>query len=285
MKMAERKIFKKYTFSDRFHSMLKVDMRRMFTTNLFYIMLGTALIMPILILVMTTSFSGTEITDPNTGEVSSVEMFDSAWQMIGSEGGFNIMPTNSESTETTDAAAMGMDMTAMCNINLVYFMTGIFICLFVGEDFRSGYAKNLFTVRAKKGDYVASKTLIGMTAGAAMLMAFFIGTVIGGKIAGLPFSLGSAGASGLIMCMLAKIFLTGVFTAIFLTLSVYAKKKTWLSILLSLGAGMLLFMMIPMMTPLDSGIMNVVMCLAGSAMFCFALGAVSKTILNKRSIV
>ena len=164
-------------------------------------------------------------------------------------------------------------------------MIGIFISLFAGEDFRSGYAKNLLTVRAKKGDYVASKTIAGLIAGAAMLIAFFIGTLLGGKISGLPFDLGKAGVGGLVMCMLAKIFLTGVFTAIFLVMSVYAKKKTWLSILLSLGAGMLLFMMIPMMTPLNSGVMNVVLCLAGSAMFCFGLGAVSKIILNKTSLV
>jgi len=118
-----------------------------------------------------------------------------------------------------------------------------------------------------------------------MLIAFFIGTVIGGSIAGLPFTLGDAGISGLIMCMTAKLFLTGVFTAISLTMNVYAKKKAWLSILLSLGAGMLLFMMIPMITPLDSGIINVGLCLAGSTMFCFGLGAVSKTILNRTSLV
>lgn len=66
------------------------------------------------------------------------------------------------------AAAAGagmMDMTAMMNINLMYFMMAVFVCLFTAEDFRSGYAKNLFTVRARKTDYVASKTIIGFIAG------------------------------------------------------------------------------------------------------------------------
>ena len=56
----------------------------------------------------------------------------------------------------------------MMNINLVYFMTAVFVCLFIAEDFRSGYAKNLFTVRERKGDYAASKILIGILAGGAL---------------------------------------------------------------------------------------------------------------------
>ena len=55
--------------------------------------------------------------------------------------------------------------------------------------------------------------------------------------------------------------------------------------IVSLGAGMLLFMMIPMMTPLDAGIMNVVLCLAGGAVFSAGLGAVSNLILRKTSLV
>ena len=180
---------------------------------------------------------------------------------------------------------MDMDLTSMCNINLVYFMTGIFVCLFVSEDFKSGYAKNLFTVRARKSDYVVSKTLAGLLCGALLLLAFFLGAMLGGKASGLPFSLGTAGPGGLLMCMLSKLFLMGVFVGIFLTMSVIAKRKTWLSILLSLFAGMLLFTMIPMMTPLDSGPMNVAMCFAGGALFSAGLGAASNKILKQTSLV
>lgn len=186
------------------------------------------------------------------------------------------------------AAAAGagmMDMTAMMNINLMYFMMAVFVCLFTAEDFRSGYAKNLFTVRARKTDYVASKTIIGFIAGALFLISFFIGGVVGGSVAGLPFELGAAGVSGLVMCMLAKIFLTAVFVAIFLLMSVIARSRSWMSICLSLFGGMLLFMMVPMMTPLDSGFMNVGLCLAGGAIFAAGIGTVSNTVLEKISLV
>lgn len=258
-------------FQKRLNSMMRVDARRMFTTPLFYIMFGIALVMPVLILVMTSMTDGTVTVDPTTGAETVMEAFKNTWQIIGTDSG--------------DSSAMSMDMTGMCNINLIYMMAGVFVCLFVSEDFRSGYAKNLFTVRAKKGDYVASKTVFGFIAGVFFLIAFFIGAVVGGKIAGLPFDLGTAGVSGLIMCMLAKLFLMAVFVAIFLVMSVVGKQKTWLSILLSLFAGMLLFMMIPMMTPLDSGVMNVGMCLVGGVLFAAGLGTVSRNILEKTSLV
>lgn len=75
---------------------------------------------------------------------------------------------------------MSMDMISMCNINLLYFAAAVFICIFVADDFRSGYAKILFAVRAKKADYVISKTLAGLVCGALMILAWLVGTVLGG---------------------------------------------------------------------------------------------------------
>ncbi len=277
------------SFAKRLNSMLRVDSRRMFTTPLFYIMCGIAFAMPILILVMTTMTAGTTIDNPQTGAQTTMDMFTNTWQIIASEGGnmFSMAAPAADADMAGGAAAMGMnmDMTAMCNINLLYFMAGVFVCLFVSEDFRSGYAKNLFTVRARKTDYVASKTIVGFIAGAMFLICFFVGAVIGGSVAGLSFDLGAAGVSGLVMCMLAKIFLMSVFVAIFLIMSVIGKHRAWMSILLSLFLGMLLFMMIPMMTPLDSTVVNVGMTLVGGAIFSVALGAVSNMILKKSSLV
>jgi len=59
----------------------------------------------------------------------------------------------------------GDEVFAMCNINMAFMGVAVFICLFISDDFRSGYAKNLFTVRARKGDYVISKTLAGFVCG------------------------------------------------------------------------------------------------------------------------
>ena len=55
--------------------------------------------------------------------------------------------------------------------------------------------------------------------------------------------------------------------------------------LLSFMCGMFLFMMIPMLTPLNAGFGNVCICLVGGALFGWGLGAVSNLILKKTSLI
>lgn len=252
-------------------SMLAVDFRRMFTMRLFYIVAGVCLVIPILILVMTTTMDGSVSVDPQTGVETVAEGFSNVWQIIGTVGG--------------GGTAAGMDMMSMCNINLLYFGAAVLVCLFVSEDFKSGYVKNIFAVRTKKASYVISKTLVCFTGCALMLLAFFLGAVVGGAIAGLPFELGSITAANLVMCMLSKIFLMAVFVAIFLVASILAKEKTWLAIVGSFVIGMLLFTMIPAMTPLNATITHAAMCLIGGIAFCAGLGIVSNVVLHKRDIL
>ena len=262
--------FEHNSFGKRLGTMLKVDFRRIFTMPLLYIMVGACLVMPILILVMTTMMDGSVSVDPTTGVETVIEGFSNTWQAIASI--------------STEPAA-GMSMISMCNINLLYFFVAVLVCMFVADDFRSGYAKNLFTVRAKKGDYVISKTLVCFVGGALMLMAFFVGTMLGGAISGLPFDLGAAGVHGLVMCMVSKLLLVLAFVPIYLLWSVVGKQKLWVSLVGSFMVGMLFFMMIPMLTPLDSTIMNVLLCLVGGAVFSAGLGAISNQVLSKTSLV
>lgn len=275
MAQTTEKQFPARRFAERLDTMLRVDARRMFGTPLFWVCLGISFAIPILVLVMTSGFGG-----------EGSAMFTNTWQIIGSESAeLGAMMAGMAGAMGGGDAAAGGGMTAMMNSNLMYFMMAVFVCLFTAEDFRSGYAKNLFTVRARKTDYVASKSVIGFIAGVLFLIAFFIGGIVGGSVAGLSFELGTAGVSGLVMCLLAKIFLAAVFVAIFLLMSVIARQRSWMSLCLSLFGGMLLFMMIPMMTPLDSGVMHVGLCLAGGAIFAAAIGAVSNMVLKKSSLV
>lgn len=68
-------------------------------------------------------------------------------------------------------------------------------------------------------------------------------------------------------------------------MSTVGKQKLWFSMVGSLAVGLLLLMMVPSMTPLDSTIINVVLCLAGGALFSIGLGAVSNLVLRKASLV
>ena len=262
--------FEKIGFGKRVKSMIKVDFRRMFKSRLFYILVACALVMPILMTVMMAMMDGSVSVNPQTGAETVMQGPENTWQNIG----------------TLPGEPLGGDeIFMMCNINMMFMAVAVFICLFISDDFRSGYAKNLFTVRAKRGDYVISKTLAGFVGGAIMLIAYFLGSVLGGAIAGLSFDLHGLNLGNLIMCLLAKILLMLVFVSIFVLISVSAKQKAWLALCGSLGGGMLLFMMVSMITPLGSTFIHVVLCAAGGAMFAFGLGAISKAILQKTSLV
>lgn len=260
--MAAREISRKRhrSFAGRLPTMLAVDFRRMFTMPMFYIMSGIAVVIPVLILVMTTAVSG-------SGESSMT--FTSAWQMIGSL--------------STDSAAM-MDMTSMYNINLLYFMAAVLVCCFVAGDFQSGYAKNLFTVRSRRDEYAISKMIVCFFASALLIPLFFVGTVLGAAIAGLPFTMVGFHVGNLILCLLAKILLMGVFVSIYVVASVAARQRLWLSIIIALMVGMFMFMIIPMMTPLDATVLHVILCLAGSALFGVGLSSASTAILRNASV-
>ena len=120
---------------------------------------------------------------------------------------------------------------------------------------------------------------------AFMILAYFIGAVLGGAIAGLSFDPGAAGAGGIVMCLLSKVLLMAVFVPIYLLMGVVGKQKLWLSMVGSFIIGLLFFMMIPALTPLDSGVSNVILCLAGGGLFSIGLGAVSNLVLKKTSLV
>ncbi len=262
--------FEKVSFGKRVKSMLKVDFRRMFRSKLFSILIACALVMPILMTVMMAMMDGSVSVNPQTGEETIMQGPENTWQNIG----------------TLPGEPLGGDeIFMMCNINMAFMGVAVFVCLFISDDFRSGYAKNLFTVRAKRGEYVVSKTVAGFICGALMLIAYLIGSVLGGAISGLSFDLHGLDAGHIVMCMLAKIFLMPVFVSIFTLISVAAKQRAWLGICGSLGGGMLLFMMVSMITPLGSTVINVALCAAGGALFAFGLGAISKVVLKKTSMV
>ena len=270
--MADTVIFKKSSFSNRLVSMLKVDFRRMLRSKLFYILIACALTVPILITVMMTMMDGSVSIDPQTGVETVMQGPENAWQSIGT------LPTGGE-------AMGGMDVMAMCNINMMFMGVSVFVCLFISEDFRSGFAKNLFTVRAKKSDYVISKILAGFVCGNLMLVAYFIGAMLGGAVSGLSFELVGVTYGNIIMCILAKILLMFVFVSIDVLVSAAAKQRAWLALCGSLGAGMLLFMMVSAITPLESTVINVLLCLAGGALFAFGLGGITNIVLKKTSLV
>lgn len=269
------KTFELNNFSKRLKSMLSVDIKRLFISPFFYIMVGISLVVPVLILIMTTMMDGNVSVDPQTGKETIMHGFDYVWQIFGSVS----------SSGASGQAGAGMDLVSMCNINMMYFAIAVLVCVFVCDDFRSGYAKNLFTVRSKKTDYVISKTVVTSIGGAFMILAFVLGSIIGGGVASLSFEMVGFNTFNLVCSIISKILLVPIFVSIFLTMSVIGKQKSWLAICLSLGVGMFLFMIISIASPLDAGIIHILLCIVGSCGFSIGMGAISNAVLKKTSLV
>lgn len=264
----------KQTFSARVKSTFKADCKRAFKTPLVYIMTAICFVMPILILVMTSLMPETSI-DANGVETVN-EKFTNVWQTLGE------LP---KVLRTSPEQESGMSLLGMCNVNLLFFAVTTFVCIFTCADFKSGYVKNFFSVRAEKSDYVFSKSLLAFIVASLFFIAYFIGALIGGAISKLSFSTTGFGIMGVICCFLSKIFLTAIFSSISLLISVAVKNRLWLSLLMSIGAGALLFATIPLITPLTSTVINVILCLVGGGLFAFGLGALSKVVLNKTDVL
>ncbi len=258
-------------FFKRTSTMLKVDFRRMFTIPFFYILLGISFVIPILILVMTSMMDGTVSVDPQTKEETIIKGFDYVWQIFG--------------TTSTTGVTMDMSITSMCNINMMYFAIAVLVCIFVSEDFKSGYAKNLFSVRSKKTDYIISKTLVCYVGTVIMFVMFVVGAMLGGVVSNVQYDMIGFNSGNILACLFSKIFLCLIFVGTSVLAAVLSKARSWLSLILSVGFDMLFFTMIPMISPLDSTFINVMMTFGGGVLFAIGMGAVSNIVLKKTSLV
>lgn len=272
------KKFEKYEFKKRLSTMISLDFKRLFMSKFFYIILGSCLIAPILILIMTQMMSGSPMNDqygnPIIDELGNpvlMEGFKNVWQMLGAV--------------SSSSMGMSMDITSMCNINMLYFAIIVFVSLFIGQEFKCGYSKNLFTMRSSKKEYVFSKSIVSSTVGMLMIMFFFIGSLLGAAISGVSFELVDVNTLNIVMCLLSKLGLVLVFVGIFIVVSVIGKDKIWLSMIIGLSVSMLLFMMIPTISPLDATFTEVLMSFVGGLIFLVGLGFVSIKILEKNNLV
>lgn len=248
--------FKTPNFASRVKSLIKLDFYRLFHTPLLYIMIVVSALIPALVLTMT---GGAE----STMDITNV------WQVVELVSGGN--------------EGMGiMDMATLCNINMVFIFVAIFVSIFISHDYSSGYIKNIFTIHSKKGDYVISKSIAGFFGGACMIIAYVLGAIIAGLLAGKSFVIGSI--IGLLLCILSKILLMGVFVPLYVMVAVFFKQKLWLSIIGAFALGILFYPIAMMVAPLNASIFNVILCLAGGAMLGAVFGFLSNLILNKRDL-
>ncbi len=212
------------TFARRLGGMLGVDFYRLFHTPLFYIFLAIAAIIPAMILGTST------IPDPNTGEVN--DLFTNTWHLIAAP-------------EPIYAVS---DIGEYANMNMVFIFGGIMVSIFIGNDYRSGYAKQLFTTHAKKQDYMMSKTLTCAFAMACMCITYLIGTVATGMLVGADMTVN---VGSLICAIIGKMIMSLGWASLYTFLNIIFRKYFGISIassfffgtgILIIGAGAILGM-------------------------------------------
>jgi len=250
------------TFGNRVKSMLKLDFYRLFHTPVFYIFLLIAAIIPAMVL----SMGGMETTSPD-GTVQAGMEITNAWQMIESTGGSAV-------------ADNPLDFAGFANINMLFIFAGLLMAIFIAHDYSSGFVKNIFTVHSKKVDYVISKSTIGIFSGVGMIITYVFGTILAGLITGKAFDVN---VSGLLLCLISKAFLMGIFCALFLGIAVFFRNKLWMTIVFTFLFGMMFYPAASIAT-LSSTIVTTLLTLVAGVIGAVAFGAVSNLFLKKRDL-
>ena len=207
--------FESPSFARRIKGMLGVDFYRLFHTPLFYIFLGIAAIIPAMVSAMTMM--------PNPNGNTMEPLYSNVWQIIAASKSLYVIETIAD----------------YANMNMVFIFGGIMVSIFIGNDYRSGYVKQLFTTHAKKQDYMISKSISCAFAMMCMCITYLIGGTVGGLIVGYETDV-NVGA--LIIAILCKMIMSLGWASLYTFLNVIFRRYFGVSIASSFffGTGILI---------------------------------------------
>ena len=124
-------------------------------------------------------------------------------------------------------------------MNMVFIFGGIMVSIFIGHDYKSGYIKQLFTIHAKKQDYMISKTITCAFAMACMCITYLLGSVGAGFYAGTSFEIN---AGSLVFAILGKMIMSFGWASLYTFLNIIFRRFFGISIASSFffGTGILI---------------------------------------------
>ena len=207
--------FESPTFARRIKGMLGVDFYRLFHTPLFYIFLAIAAIIPAMVSAMTMM--------PDQNGQTMEPLYSNVWQIIAASKSLYVIETIAD----------------YANMNMVFIFGGIMVSIFIGNDYRSGYVKQLFTTHAKKQDYMISKSLVCAFAIVCMCITYLIGGTVGGLLVGYETDVN---VGSLIIAILGKIIMSLGWASLYTFLNVIFRRYFGVSIASSFffGTGILI---------------------------------------------
>ena len=201
--MAHELKFESPSFGKRLKGMLGVDFYRLFHTPLYYIFLAIAALIPALII----GTSGME----NPDGTAAAALYTNVWNAIAAD------------TPLYSFSHMG----EYANMNMVFIFGGIMVSIFIGNDYRSGYVKQLFTTHAKKQDYMMSKTITCAFAMACMCVTYLLGAIGAGLLVGMSFE---ADMGGVVLAFVSKMVMSLGWASLYTFLNVVFRKFFGVSI-------------------------------------------------------
>jgi hypothetical protein len=207
--------FESPTFARRIRGMLGVDVYRLFHTPLFYIFLAIAAIIPAMVSAMTMM--------PDQNGQTMEPLYSNVWQIIAASKSLYVIETIAD----------------YANMNMVFIFGGIMVSIFIGNDYKSGYVKQLFTTHAKKQDYMISKSLVCAFAMACMCITYLIGGTVGGLLVGYETTVH---VGSLIIAILGKIIMSLGWASLYTFLNVIFRRYFGISVASSFffGTGILI---------------------------------------------
>ncbi|MBQ9112285.1 MAG: hypothetical protein IJY08_01770 [Clostridia bacterium] len=202
-------------FGKRLKGMLGVDFYRLFHTPLFYIFLCIAAIIPAMVSAMTMM--------PGPDGSATTPLYSNVWQIIAASESLYVVRSIAD----------------YANMNMVFIFGGIIVYIFIGNDYKSGYVKQLFTTHAKKQDYMMSKSIVCAFAMACMCIAYLIGGTVGGLLVGYDTSVN---VGSLILAILGKMVMSLGWASLYTFLNVIFRRYFGISIASSFffGTGILI---------------------------------------------
>ncbi|MBQ8507102.1 MAG: hypothetical protein IJ466_06710 [Clostridia bacterium] len=208
--------FESPSFARRLKGMLGVDFYRLFHTPMYYIFLAIAAIIPAMIL------GTTGMENPQTG-MAAAPLYTNVWHIIAADSPLYVVSSIAE----------------YANMNMVFIFGGIMVSIFIGNDYRSGYVKQLFTTHAKKQDYMMSKALAGAFSMACMCVTYLLGAVFAGLLTGMSFEVN---AGSLILAILGKMVMSLGWASLYTFLNIIFRRYFGISIASSFffGTGILI---------------------------------------------
>ena len=116
-------------------------------------------------------------------------------------------------------------------------MVGIFLAFFIGNDYKSGFIKNVCSITPKNRSFTFSKIITGAVAGTAMVLSYVLGAAIFGAATGGKFTV--SGFGEMLAGAIGKSALMLMFCGMYSCVDVLFKNKAWLSVCGSVAVGVL----------------------------------------------